>query len=43
MLLEGAVFDSEIKGGIITLNDNPPVLRYGLNLNIPLHNNFINK
>ena len=42
MLLEGAVFDTEIKGRIITLNDNPPVLRYGVNLDIPLNSNFIN-
>ncbi len=42
MLLEGAVFDSEIKGCIVKLNEQPPVLRYGLNLSIPVHNNFIN-
>ena len=42
MLLEGAVFDSEIKGRIVKLNEQPPVLRYGLNLSIPVHNNFIN-
>jgi len=41
MLLEGAVFDTEIQGRIVTLNENPPVLRYGLNLDIPLNNNFI--
>jgi CRISPR-associated protein Csm4 len=43
MLLEGAVFDTEIKGRIVELNDKPPILRYGLNLSIPLHNNFITK
>ncbi|MDR1898217.1 MAG: hypothetical protein LBR10_15680, partial [Prevotellaceae bacterium] len=42
MLLEGAVFDNRIKGSIVTLNENPPILRFGLNLSIPLHNNFIN-
>lgn len=42
MLLEGAVFDSEIKGRILKLNEQPPVLRYGLNLSIPMHNNYIN-
>lgn len=42
MLLEGAVFDYEIKGRIVKLNEQPPVLRYGLNLSVPLHNNFIN-
>jgi CRISPR-associated protein Csm4 len=41
MLLEGAVFNSDIKGRIVTLNDNPPILRYGLNLSIPLHPNFL--
>ena len=43
MLLEGAVFDTKIEGNIVSLNDNPPIVRYGLNLSIPLHNNFINK
>ncbi|MFA7589483.1 MAG: type III-A CRISPR-associated RAMP protein Csm4 [Acholeplasmataceae bacterium] len=42
MLLEGAVFNTDIKGKIVKLNANPPILRYGLNLDIPLHNNFIN-
>ena len=42
MLLEGAVFDAGIKGRIVTLNDNPPVLRYGINFDIPLNINFIN-
>jgi CRISPR-associated protein Csm4 len=42
MLLEGAVFDTEIKGRIVTLNDTPPILRFGLNMSVPLHNNFIN-
>ena len=42
MLLEGAVFDTEIQGSVVTLNENPPILRYGLNLDIPLNNNFIN-
>jgi CRISPR-associated protein Csm4 len=42
MLLEGAVFDTEIKGHIVTLNETPPILRLGLNLSVPLHNNFIN-
>ncbi|MDR1975200.1 MAG: type III-A CRISPR-associated RAMP protein Csm4 [Bacteroidales bacterium] len=41
MLLEGAVFDTKIKGRIVTLNENPPILRFGLNLSIPLHENFI--
>ena len=43
MLLEGAVFETEITGKIVELNQEPPILRYGLNLSIPLHNNFINK
>ncbi|GHT36943.1 type III-A CRISPR-associated RAMP protein Csm4 [Bacteroidia bacterium] len=43
MLLEGTVFDTDVKGRIVKLNDNPPILRYGLNLAIPLHNNFITK
>ena len=42
MLREGAVFDTEIKGRIVTLSNNPPILRYGMNLDIHLHNNFIN-
>jgi CRISPR-associated protein Csm4 len=42
MLQEGAVFENDIKGKIVTLNENPPVLRYGINLSIPLHNDFIN-
>ena len=41
MLSEGAVFDTDIKGRIVELNAEPPVLRYGLNLDIPLHDNFI--
>jgi CRISPR-associated protein Csm4 len=40
MLLEGAVFDTSIKGRIVELNPEPKILRYGLNLSIPLHNNF---
>lgn len=43
MLLEGAVFDNEITGKIVELNKEPSILRYGLNLSIPVHNNFINK
>ena len=43
MLREGAVFDAEVAGKIVTLRHDPPVLRYGLNLSIPLHNNFIDK
>ena len=42
MLLEGAVFDNDVKGKIIELNDEPKVLRYGLNFSIPLHSNFSN-
>jgi CRISPR/Cas system CSM-associated protein Csm4 (group 5 of RAMP superfamily) len=42
MLSEGAVFDTEVKGRIVELSATPPVLRYGLNLAIPLHDNFIN-
>jgi CRISPR-associated protein Csm4 len=42
MLLEGAVFDTQIKGRIVTLNENPLILRYGMNLDVILHNNFIN-
>lgn len=42
MLLEGAVFDKEIEGRIVRLNANPPILRYGLNFSIPLHNGLIN-
>lgn len=42
MLLEGAVFDSVISGQIVELKTTPPVLRNGLNLDIPLHDNFIN-
>ena len=42
MLQEGAVFDTEIKGRIVTLNNHPLVLRYGINFDIHLHNNFIN-
>jgi len=42
MLLEGAVLETNIEGQIVKLNDQPPILRYGLNLSIPLHNNFIN-
>lgn len=41
MLLEGAVFDKDIKGKVAELNTEPPILRYGLNLDIPLHNKFI--
>lgn len=40
MLLEGAVFEADVKGRIVKLNDDPPILRYGLNLSIPVHNNF---
>lgn len=40
MLLEGAIFNNETKGRIIKLNDQPKILRYGLNFPIPLHNNF---
>jgi CRISPR-associated protein Csm4 len=43
MLLEGAVFDAEIKGRIVELNKEPVILRYGLNLAIPLHTHFINE
>jgi CRISPR-associated protein Csm4 len=42
MLLEGAVLETYIRGRILSLNDEPPILRYGLNLAIPVHNNFIN-
>jgi CRISPR-associated protein Csm4 len=42
MLLEGAVFDTEIKGRIVTLNTTPFILRFGLNLSVLVHNNFIN-
>jgi len=43
MLLEGAVFDTEITGKIVTLCEKPPILRYGLNFSIQIHKNFINK
>jgi CRISPR/Cas system CSM-associated protein Csm4 (group 5 of RAMP superfamily) len=42
MLLEGAVFDKDIQGQIVVLKDQPPVLRYGLSLTLPLHHNFVN-
>jgi CRISPR-associated protein Csm4 len=42
VLQEGAVFDKEIKGQVISLNENPPILRYGMNVTLPLHNNFVN-
>lgn len=41
VLQEGAVFDKDIKGKIVTLSDNPPVVRYGINFSLPLHNNYI--
>jgi CRISPR-associated protein Csm4 len=41
-LVEGAVFDKNIQGEIATLKVTPPILRYGLNLTLPLHNNFVN-
>lgn len=40
MLLEGTVFDNEVKGKVIELNGQPKVMRYGLNFSIPLHSNF---
>ena len=40
MLLEGAILDNKTKGRIIKLNDQPRILRYGLNFPIPLHSNF---
>ena len=40
MLLEGAVFDRDVHGRIIELNEDPKVLRYGLSCSIPLHSNF---
>lgn len=40
MLLEGAVLDKSVKGRIVELNNNPKILRYGLNYMIPLHSNF---
>lgn len=40
MLLEGAVFNKSVKGRIVELNNNPKILRYGLNYTIPLHSNF---
>jgi CRISPR type III-A-associated RAMP protein Csm4 len=40
MLLEGAVLDNELKGRIIKLNDQPKIMRYGLNFPVPLHSNF---
>ena len=43
MLLEGAVFDTGITGKIVALNQEPPILRYGLNFSVLLHKNFINK
>lgn len=42
MLLEGAVFDNNINGKIVELNNKPKILRYGLSFLIPLHNNFSN-
>ena len=41
VLQEGAVFDKDIKGQIVTLSENPPVVRYGINFSLPLHNNFV--
>ncbi|MBW6536427.1 MAG: hypothetical protein K0B11_15565 [Mariniphaga sp.] len=41
MLLEGAILETDIEGRIVKLNDEPPILRYGLNMSIPVHNNFI--
>lgn len=42
MLLEGAVLEPSTEGRIVKLSERPPVLRYGLNLSIPVHNNYIN-
>lgn len=42
MLLEGAVFDNDVKGRIIKLYDHPKVMRYGLSFLIPMHSNFQN-
>lgn len=41
VLQEGAVLNPDIKGQIISLNENPPILRYGINFSFPLHNNFV--
>jgi CRISPR-associated protein Csm4 len=41
-LLEGAVFDKDVRGQIVVLKEQPPVLRYGLSLTLPLHHNFVN-
>ena len=43
MLLEGVVTDTEINGRIVELSSEPLIMRYGLNISIPLHNNFINR
>ncbi|MDR2652200.1 MAG: type III-A CRISPR-associated RAMP protein Csm4 [Prevotellaceae bacterium] len=41
-LAEGAVFDKNIQGQIVALKEHPLILRYGLNLTLPLHHNFVN-
>lgn len=41
VLQEGAVFDKDIKGQMVSLSENPPVFRYGINFSLPLHNNFV--
>ncbi|MDR0753769.1 MAG: type III-A CRISPR-associated RAMP protein Csm4 [Prevotellaceae bacterium] len=41
-LIEGAVFEKNIQGQIVALKEQPLVLRYGLSLTLPLHDNFVN-
>jgi len=40
-LSEGAVFGGARTGRIVTLNEDPPILRGGLNLSVPIHTDFI--
>lgn len=42
MLLEGAIFDRRIEGTIVSLHADPPMLRYGMGLYLPVHPNYIN-
>jgi len=42
MLQEGAILNNDFAGRIVELNNEPIVLRYGLNFPIPLHQNFSN-
>lgn len=40
-LVEGAIFYGDKSGSVVTLNEDPPVLRCGLSLTIPIHQSFI--